>query len=189
MTTHVRTIRLAGELADTFGHTHRLAVSSVTEAVVAIEANHPGFRAALRDLLDRGWMFRVTVAGRDISDGEVQLVSCGDILIAPVVVGANSTVMTVVGIVLIAVGMMFPSPASPYLIAAGSGMAVGGILGMMVKLPTMDAANGSQGGKSSYIFGGGQSTNEQGLPVPVGCGVARTQGIVISAGIDVEDMS
>lgn len=183
--TNVRTIRLAGELAERFGHTHQLAVSSVGEAVVAIEANHPGFRAALRDLLDRGWMFRVSVAGRDIADGEVQLVSRGDILITPVVVGANSMVMAVVGVVLIAVGAV---TYQPWLIAAGIGMTVGGILGMMVKIPTLDATDASKGGKSSYVFGGSQTTSEQGVPVPVGCGVARTQGIVISAGIDVEDM-
>lgn len=183
--TDVRTIRLAGELAEQFGHTHRLAVSSVGEVVVAIEANHPGFRAALRDLLDRGWMFRVSVAGRDIADGEVQLVSRGDILITPVVVGANNEVMTVIGIALIVVGVV---TGQPWLIAAGIGMTVGGILGMMVKIPTLDATDASKGGKSSWIFGGSQTTSEQGVPVPVLCGEPRTSGIVISAGIDVEDM-
>lgn len=182
--TPLRTIRLAGELADQFGATHRLAVGSVGEAVVAIETNHPGFRACLRSLLDRGLMFRVTVAGRDISDGEVTLVSSGDVLITPVVVGASSTIMTVVGVVLLAVGAY---TGQTWLMAAGAGMALGGVLGMMVKIPTLDATDSSSG-KSSYVFGGSRGTDAQGMPVPVGCGTARSEGIVISAGIDVEDM-
>lgn len=189
--TDVRTIRLAGELAEQFGHTHRLAVSSVGEAVVAIEANRPGFRAALRDLLDRGWMFRVSVAGRDIADGEVQLVSRGDILITPVVVGADGAVQAVVGVALIAAGFMsfgVTSAIGMAMIAGGAGMVLGGILGMMVKVPTVAATDGSKGGKSSYVFGGSQTTSEQGVPVPVLCGEVRTSGVVISAGISVEDM-
>lgn len=190
--TTLRTIRLAGELAEQFGAMHRLAVASVAEAVVAIEANHPGFRAALRDLLDRGWMFQVTVAGRDIVDHEVQLVSRGDILVTPRVVGANSAVMAVVGVGLIAVGWMTFGTSSAIgmaMIGAGAGMALGGVLGMSVKIPTTDATDSSRGGKSSYVFGGGQSTGTQGEPVPVGVGVSRASGIVISAGINVEDMT
>lgn len=189
--TTMRTVRLGGELADGFGATHRLAVSSVAEAVVAIDVNQPGFRAALRDLLDRGYRFQVTVAGRDIADGDVALVSRGDVLIVPVVMGANSKALAVVGVGLIAVAWMNPAMGTAMRMAMfgiGGGLAVGGVLGMMARVPTGDAVDASKGGKSSYVFGSGQSAGVQGVPVPVGCGVARGAGIVISAGIDVEDM-
>lgn len=188
----LRTIRLAGELADQYGPTHQLAVASVSEAVIALDALYPGFRDALRELLDRGLMFQVTVSNRNVSDNEILLVSQGDILITPVVVGANNTVMTVVGVALIAVGYFAFGTTSAIgmgMIAAGAGMAVGGIVGMMTKIPTTSATDSSSSsGKSSYLIGGSQSPGTQGIPVPVIIGTPRFEPIIISAGIHTEDM-
>ena len=188
----LRHIRLAGELADRFGATHRLAVSSVAEAVTALEALQPGFRACLRELLQRGLRFRVTVADRAVRDDDLLLISRGDILITPVMVGASSTAMTVVGVALVAVGYFAFGATTPVglgLMAAGAGMAVGGVVGMMTKIPTGEAVDGSSSGKSSYLIGSGQSPGEQGIPVPAIVGRPRFEPIIISAGIHTEDMS
>lgn len=184
--TAIRTIRLGGALAEQFGAEHRLAVDHVGEAVVALNALYPGFNCAIRALDEQGMVFRVTVADRDVSEDELTLVSTGDILIMPVIAGANSVVQTVVGAVLIAVGVY---TGQGWLVAAGIGMALGGVVGMMTPIPTIDAGSADTGNsKSSYLFGGSQNTGAQGVPVPVGCGERRYSGIVISAGISVEDM-
>lgn len=182
----IRTIRLGGALAEQFGAEHRMAVDHIGEAVVALNALCPGFNSAIRALDEQGMVFRVSVADRDVCESELMLVSTGDILIMPVVAGASSVVQTVVGVVLIAVGIY---TGQPWLVASGIGMALGGIVGMMSTIPTVDAGSADSGNsKSSYLFGGSQNTGAQGMPVPVGCGERRYSGIVISAGISVEDM-
>lgn len=185
--TQLRNVLLAGELAERFGASHRLAVASVREAVTALDALYPGFRAVLAGCLDRGMGFHVTVADRDITDDEVALVSVGDILIAPVVLGANATVQAVVGVGLIVAGVV---TGQPWLMAMGAGMALGGVVGMMTKIPSVSAGQMESGNsQKSYLFGGGQNTGVQGFPVPVGVGEMIYSGIIISAGIDVEDIA
>lgn len=191
----IRTIRLGGALAERFGAEHHLAVDHVGEAVVALNALYPGFNNAIRALDEQGMVFRVTVADRDVCENELTLVSTGDILIMPVVAGANANAQVIVGVAIIA--LMWWNPmgwqAGGAMImagyAAGAGLALGGIVGMMTPIPTVDAGSAESGNsKSSYLFGGSQNTGAQGMPVPVGCGERRYSGIVISAGIDVEDM-
>jgi len=188
----IRTIRLGGALGEQFGAEHHLAVDHVGEAVVALNALYPGFNNAIRALDQQGMVFRVSVADRDVCENELTLVSTGDILIMPVVAGANATVQTVVGVALIVIGFYTFGATSAMgmaMIAAGAGLALGGIVGMMSTIPTVDAGSADSGNsKSSYLFGGSQNTGAQGMPVPVGCGERRYSGIVISAGISVEDM-
>ncbi len=190
MMTQLRSVLLAGELAERFGASHRLAVASVREAVTALDTLYPGFRVALADCLDRGMGFRVSVADRDIVDDEVALVSVGDILIAPVVIGAGGAVSAVVGFGLIAASFYFTGGLATGLLMAGGGMVIGGIVGMMTKIPTMSPGKIESGtSQKSYLFGGGQNTGVQGVPVPVGVGEMIYGGIVISAGVDVEDIA
>lgn len=189
MMTQQRNVLLAGELAEQFGASHRLAVASVREAVTALDVLYPGFRAALAACIERGMGFRVTVADRDITDDEVALVSVGDILIAPVVLGANAGVSAVLGVGLIAASFYFTGGTATALLMAGGGMAIGGVVGMMTKIPAVSAGQIESGAsQKNYLFGGSQNTGVQGVPVPVGVGEMIYSGIVISAGIDVEDI-
>ncbi|BAK75823.1 phage tail assembly protein [Pseudogulbenkiania sp. NH8B] len=184
--TAVRTIRLGGALAEQFGAEHRLAVDHVGEAAVALNVLYPGFNNAIRALDEQGVVFRVTVADRDVSENELTLVSTGDILIMPVIAGASGVVQTVVGAVLIVVGAYF---GQGWMVQVGIGMVMGGIVGMMTPIPKIDGGSAESGNsKSSYLFGGTQNTGAQGMPVPVGCGVRRYTGIIVSAGISVEDV-
>lgn len=191
----IRTIRLGGALAEQFGAEHRLAVAHVGEAVVALNTLYPGFNNAIRALDEQGKGFRVTVADRDVSENELTLVSTGDILIMPVIAGAGGNAQIIAGVAIIA--LMWWNPmgwqAGGAMImagyAVGAGLVMGGIVGMMSTIPTVDAGGADSGNsKSSYLFGGSQNTGAQGMPVPVGCGERRYSGIVISAGISVEDM-
>ena len=60
----------------------------------------------------------------------------------------------------------------------------------MTKIPAMSPGKIESGtSQKSYLFGGGQNTGVQGVPVPVGVGEMIYGGIVISAGISVEDIA
>ena len=61
----MRTIYLYGALAEEYGDTWRLEVTSIGEAVRAIEANRPGFYTALRN----GGDYAV-VRGQDLENGD-----------------------------------------------------------------------------------------------------------------------
>lgn len=188
--TQLRNVLLAGELAERFGASHRLAVASVREAVTALDALYPGFRAAMAACIERGMGFHVTVADRDITDDEVALVSVGDIMIAPMVLGASPGASALLGMGMIAASLYFTGGSATALLMAGGGLVLGGVVGMMTKIPSVPASQVESGtSQKSYLFGGGQNTGVQGVPVPVGVGEMIYSGIVISAGISVEDIA
>ncbi|MEN7431732.1 hypothetical protein VA599_13310 [Chromobacterium sp. TRC.1.1.SA] len=184
----IRTIRLGGELGEQYGREHRLAVASVAEVVPALNALHPGFNNALRAMDADGLAFRVTVADRDIAEQELTLVSCGDVLLMPEVFGAGGG-RQILGSVLIAVGAATWAFGGTQLMALGIGLMVSGAVMMLTPVPRLDQSQSEQQqGKPSYLFNGAANSSAQGVPAPWGWGRHRAGGIIISAGISVEDM-
>ncbi|VEB43003.1 Phage-related protein, tail component [Chromobacterium violaceum] len=113
-----RTVRLGGELGEKFVKEFAAYVDSVGEAVRMLEANWPGVMQHLRDSDPDKIGYRVTVAGRDVDEDEIVLVSKGDILIMPVIVGASAGTRFLAGAALVAlavVGSIAMPWASPFL--------------------------------------------------------------------------
>ncbi|WP_081545566.1 tail assembly protein [Chromobacterium haemolyticum] len=185
----LRTVRLGGDLGRCFGGEHRLAVRSVGETVVALNALYPGFNNALRAADEAGLMFRVTVADRDVSEGELNLVSSGDILIMPEIVGAGGAANKLLGAVLIVAGALTWYMGGTSLMAVGAGLMLGGAMMLLTPVPKMGYGQGErQENKPSYLFNGAANSSAQGMPAPWGCGRHRVGGIVVSAGVSVEDL-
>ncbi|OBU85251.1 tail assembly protein [Chromobacterium subtsugae] len=183
----LRMIRLGGVLGEQYGQAHELAVSSAAEVVPALNALYPGFNNALRALDEQGMAFRVTVADRTVCEQELTLVSSGDILIMPEVVGASGN--QVLGGVLIVVGALTWAFGGTQLMAVGVGLMLSGAMMMLTPVPRLDQSQSEQQqGKTSYLFNGAANSSAQGMPAPWGWGRHRAGGIIISAGISVEDM-
>ncbi|QND89853.1 Phage tail protein [Chromobacterium vaccinii] len=181
-----RTVRLGGELGEKFVKEFAAYVDSVAEAIRMLEANWPGFAQHLRESDPEKVGYRVTVADRDVEEGEIVLVSQGDILIMPVIVGASAGVRFVAGAVLLAAAYFFP-PAASFLVPMGMSLMVGAAIEMLTPIPKQPDWQ-AKDGKPNYWFNGAQQTSAQGLPIPIGTGTMLIAGTVISAGVSVEDI-
>lgn len=183
MTTALRTIRLGGVLGKRFGREHRLAVGSAAEATHALCQMVPGFEAFLVGAKDLGLTFAVFVGGRNVSRDQLVHPADGDIMLTPMVLGAKSGgIMTILGAILVVVGVFFGSVP---LIAMGAGLMIGGLAMMLAPMPKDTAAEDDVDKRSSYAFNGPVNTAAQGNPVPVLYGGPLMIGsAVISASID-----
>lgn len=191
----LRTVRLYGKLGARFGRVHRLAVNSVAEAVRALCVLLPGFEREMMTSGDRGVSYACFLAKTNINEETLQAPAGQDeIRIAPVIRGAKrgGLFQTVLGVALLAVAWWNPAgwlgaAAQMGLMAAGAGMAIGGVFQMMA--PTqqgLSTADRPENG-ASYNFNGPVNTTAQGNPVPLGYGKKIVGSAVVSAGIYSED--
>lgn len=193
-----RTVRLGGELGEKFVQEFAAYVDSVAEAIRMLEANWPGFAQHLRESDPEKVGYRVTVADRDVAEDEIVLVSRGDILIMPVIVGASAGTRFLAGAALVAlavVGSITMPWSSPFLsegvasmmMNVGAGLMVGAAIELLTPIPKQPDWQ-AKDGKPNYWFNGAQQTSAQGLPIPIGTGTMLIGGTVISAGVSVEDI-
>lgn len=202
------TIFLYGELADKFGPVWKLAVSSVGEAIRAIEANRPGIIAYLGESEERGIDFNVKVNEVDTDEENMLRAtrSIDTIKISPVVRGSKAAwVRVVIGIVLIVVAIVAQQyqllpQIFGYTIGGmtvggmigmiGVSLAIGGVAQMIAGTPKQPKSSIDDGGTPSALFNGPENTTTQGGPVPLCYGGPILVGSqVISAGIYTEDTS
>lgn len=183
----LRSVRLYGVLGARFGREYRLAVASPREAMRALAAQVPGFRAFLETSRERGLVYAVFVGRRNLPETELDLgAGAADIRIAPVMTGSKKSGLfqTVLGAIMVGVGVMTGNFA---LGAAGVGMMAGGVASMLspqaAGLSTKEQAENTP----SYAFGGAVTTVAQGNPVALGYGRRRVGGALISGGIHPED--
>lgn len=182
----MRTIRLYGELGQRFGRVHCLTVANAAEAIRALRANYPEFERALLTVAER---YRVIVGRRRLGAAEEMLDPSGEsetIRIIPVVQGAKRAgfLQAILGIAMITVGVLFPTPFSSYLVQAGTALLFGGIAQMLTPVPKLKAGGQEGEQKASYVFSGAVNVTAQGVPVPVGYGRMIVGSVVISAGLN-----
>ena len=180
------TVKLYGHLGAAFGREFQFELATVNEAVSALSANLPGFRAYLTEHSEPG--YRVIVDGRPVMALE-ELGLCarpaGVIKIVPVVVGAGdgkSIGQVILGVVLVVVGAVFQQY---YLIPAGLAMAAGGVSGLLSSVPTSINDNAKQA--NNFGFSNAQDTIVQGVRIPVGYGRMLCEGYPISVRLVVEN--
>ncbi|KIC79694.1 tail assembly protein [Pseudomonas sp. C5pp] len=183
----LRSVRLYGVLGARFGREYRLAVASPREAMRALAAQVPGFRAFLETSRERGLVYAVFVGRRNLPEAELDFgAGAADIRIAPVMTGSKKSGLfqTVLGAIMVVGGIMTGNFA---LGAAGVGMMAGGVVSMLspqaAGLNTKEQAENTP----SYAFGGAVTTVAQGNPVAVGYGRRLVGGALISGGIHPED--
>lgn len=133
----------------------------------------------------------------DIGEDEVEfeLGKTEEIHIYPVVNAKSAAARIVAGVALIAIGFFIPATSTLMtklgsgLIAAGIGMALGGVASMLAPKPSVSSVS-QAGSQASFMFNGTVNVTEQGTAIPIVFGeVTRAGGVVLSAGLTTENLS
>jgi predicted phage tail protein len=188
-------VLLYGHLGKRFGRRHRYDVRSPAEAVRALCATIPGFRAYMLAHSRPG--YRVLV-GKDPRDLDTLALPAGDaIKIVPVTAGAGSGLGSVIlGAALIGVSFFLPTTpliaglsfsASSIVANIGLSLVLGGVAQMLAPQPKTPGTPDRPENKPSYVFDGAVNTAAQGNPVPVCYGRLIVGSQVISAGMVAEE--
>ena len=207
-----RVIKVYGKLAQHLGQrSFKAAVKTPAEAIRFLLANFPD----LRGVMSEG-DYKVTVGRSALQIGEhpeqlhLPSASFEAIRIVPVVTGAGSGAGQILaGVGLIAAAILLGPAAGGFLgLGAGLGgsvvtgsvaVAIGSVgtalvLGGVSQLltPTSTITQGTDSAndpRRSYSFSGIQNVSRQGIPVPVIYGEVFTGSIVVSAGINTEEVA
>jgi predicted phage tail protein len=203
-----RVIKVYGKLAKHLGQrSFKAAVKTPAEAIRFLLANFP----SLRGVISEG-DYKVTVGRSELEIGNhpeylhYPSASFETIRIVPVLAGAGGVGKILAGVALIAAAIILaPTGGGGFLAAAGSGflsagasvaigsigvsLALGGIAQLLTPTPKISQGEDSTNDpRKSYSFSGIQNISRQGVPVPVIYGEVFTGSIVISAGINTEEV-
>ena len=191
----LKTIKLYGILAKKFGKEFHLAVDNTREAMRALCVQVPGFEHFMLHAHEQGLEFAVFQDEQNIGETELDMSTSAKVIkVVPRVMGAGGAVQTIIGAVLVVVGVLVTvgtlgggAALGAGLIGAGVGMAVGGIA--MMLMPKIENQDQNQdGNKANKGFGGAVTTVAQGNPVPVLYGQREVGGFIASAGQYPEDL-
>ena len=194
----LRKIKLYGKLAKFIGHRVLEAdVATAAEAVRFLVANWPEVERHMADQ-----HYRVSIGTYDIDLEELHHpAGAAPISFVPVVAGAGATARIIIGVALLAVsflataggGAIFGAAFAKNLGLLAAGQAIGAslILGGVAQLltPTPKISKDEGDPRKSFSFSGIQNTNRAGVPVPVVYGETLVGSVVISAGIDIVQVS
>lgn len=208
-------ITLHGFLGDSLGKNWKLAVTSVSEAIRAIEILSK--RKLYKLLIEqdkKDVKYEVLINGRafetetplDINDLStirnselaIQNRDLKTIDIVPIISGANASIGSVIaGVLLIIVGVLVTigtlgggGALGAFLIMAGIGLTAAGVINLLSSPPKFDPFQtiGNNNGTPSYIFNGPENTTREGGPVPVGYGRVLIGSQVIAASYNISNI-
>ena len=201
----LRKIKLYGKLAKFIGHRVLEAdVATAAEAVRFLLANWPELEAHMSDQ-----HYRVSVGTYSLGPEEVHHpAGAAPISFVPVVAGAGAAGRIIAGIALIALSFGIGLAAAGAAFAAssvalsglstisfvvntlafiGAGLVIGGIAQLLTPTPKISQDEGDP--RKSFSFSGIQNTSRAGVPVPVVYGETLVGSVVISAGVDIVQVS
>lgn len=190
----LRTIKLYGKLAELCGVDQVELVGDTLRIIAAGLSSR--FGSQVRQFIrDNNWEIvnETKTARRAMCNEEVDnlLGSAGVIHFYPCVTGSGGrTGQIIAGIVLIVVGVAINYFSAGSLTAVGNGFITAGI-GMIIGAilaPSAPKQREKPEERASFMFNGPTNTSEQGGPVPVVYGIFKTGSVVVSAGIDVEEI-
>ena len=197
----LRKVKLYGELADFVGHKELDAViNSTADAIRFLVSNFPKLEAHMSQRY-----YKVLVDNYEIGEEDIQNpIGKSDISIVPVITGAGGGSKLLLGAALIggaflftplSMGSFFSPIVAPGSFAAAGAMtkaAVGiggalilsGVSDMLFPLPKLPDFADEEDPRISFSFSGVQNTSRAGTSHPIAYGEIVTGSVVISAGID-----
>ena len=191
----LRKVKLYGELADFVGHKELDAVINCTaDAIRFLITNFEGLEAHMANRY-----YQVLVDDYDIDETELHNpIGQSDISIVPVISGAGGGLgKTLLGVALIgfsiASGGGFTAlfgeglklgVVGNFAMNAGIGLTLMGVTEMLFPLPKPQEFNNEEDPRISFSFSGVQNTSRAGTSHPIAYGEIVTGSVVISAGID-----
>jgi len=190
----MRAIRLYGRLAKFLNRRRFNAeVSSAAEAVRFLVVNFPQLEGHMQDQF-----YKVKVGGREIDSNELHDPSSNTetISIVPVISGAGTVGRIFAGAALLigafAIGG-FAAWAGPtaynLILGVGASLVLGGVAQLLTPTPTLpNGSDSNNDPRKSHSFSGIQNVSRQGVPVPVCYGEVLIGSVVLSAGIDIDQV-
>ena len=191
----LRKVKLYGELADFVGHKELDAVINCTaDAIRFLITNFEGLEAHMANR-----HYQVLVGNEDIDETELHNpIGQSDISIVPVIAGAGGGLgKTLLGVALIgfsiASGGGFTAlfgeglklgVVGNFAMNAGIGLTLMGVTEMLFPLPKPPDFANEEDPRISFSFSGVQNTSRAGTSHPIAYGEIVTGSVVISAGID-----
>ena len=202
----LKKVKLYGDLAKVTGHKEfDVAVNSTAQAVSFLINNFPKLESYMANRY-----YRVLVDEQEIDTEQLHFpVGQSEIKFVPVIQGAGGNLGKILlGGALIAVSMgAFGAFGSGAISFGGSGggfaaaslgakaafgigasLVLSGVSGMLFLVPKMPEFSSEQDPRLSFSFSGTQQTSRAGTPVPVVYGEIFTGSVVISGGIDTEQV-
>jgi predicted phage tail protein len=193
----LRKVKLYGELADFVGHKELDAViNSTADAIRFLVSNFPKLEAHMADKY-----YKVLVDDYEIGEEDIHNpIGQSDISIVPVIAGAGGGLgRTLLGVAM--VGLAFAMPGANFSglgFSAAKGFsgfqaAIGnigialtlqGVSQMLFPLPQPQDFSNEEDPRISFSFSGVQNTSRAGTSHPIAYGEIVTGSVVISAGID-----
>jgi len=205
----LRKVKLYGELADFVGHKELEAViNSTADAIKFLITNFEGLEAHMADR-----HYQVLVDKSEIDEDKIQYpIGKSSVSIVPVITGAGgNTGKILLGAALIGASFMFPgagmfaggsaaakaaAAASPFMAgvgtltsAVGASLVLQGVSNMLFPLPELPDFSNEEDPRISFNFSGVQNTSRAGASHPIAYGEIVTGSVVISAGIDTNQVS
>ena len=202
----LKKVKLYGDLAEVTGHKEvDVAVNSTAQAVSFLINNFPKLESYMANRY-----YRVLVDEQEIDTEQLHFpVGQSEIKFVPVIQGAGGNLGRVLlGGALIAVSMgafgafgagaiSFGASGGGFAAASlgakaafgiGASLVLSGVSGMLFPVPKMPEFSSEQDPRLSFRFSGTQQTSRAGTPVPVVYGEIITGSVVISGGIDTEQV-
>ena len=198
----LRTVRLYGELAEFVGHKELDAVITCTgDAIRFLVSNFPGLEAHMADRY-----YQVLVDDYGIGEEDIHNpIGQSDISIVPVITGAGGGARKLLlGAALIGGAFAFGGLtfagglgkslagagfATKAAVGIGGALLLSGVQDMLFPLPDIPDFSNEQDPRISFSFSGVQNTSRAGTSHPICYGEIVTGSVVISAGIDTNQVS
>ena len=198
----LKKVKLYGELADFVGHKELDAViNSTADAIRFLVSNFPKLEAHMADKY-----YKVLVDDYEIGEEDIHNpIGQSDISIVPVISGAGGNFGKILlGAALIGGafafgGLTFTGGFGKSLAAAGgftkaafgigSALVLSGVSDMLFPVPDIPDFSNEEDPRISFSFSGVQNTSRAGTSHPIAYGEIVTGSVVISAGIDTNQVT
>ena len=194
----LRKVKLYGELADFVGHKELDAVINCTaDAIRFLVSNFPKLEAHMANR-----HYQVLVDDYEIGKEDIHNpIGQSDISIVPVIAGAGGGLgKTLLGVALIGISLASGGGLGVFLkegftgfaaigMNVGMGLTLMGVSEMLFPLPQPQDFSNEEDPRISFSFSGVQNTSRAGTSHPIAYGEIVTGSVVISAGIDTNQVT
>jgi len=194
-----RKLKLYGELEEFIGHKEfEVKVNSISQAVSFLVCNFPKSEAYIAER-----SYKVLVGDYEVGEDELaHPIGQSDLHIVPVIAGSGGgTRKILLGAALIGgafllgpTGFMTAEKLTTGVVLAkstayvGASLALSGVADLLTPTPKTPDFSSEQDPRLSFQFSGIQNTSRAGTPVPIVYGEIFTGSVVISAGVDTEQV-
>lgn len=204
----LKKVKLYGELADFVGYTELDAVvNSTADAIRFLVTNFDGLQAHMNQRY-----YKVIVDNYEIGKEDIHNpIGKADVSIVPVITGAGgNTGKFLLGGLLIGASFLFPGAGmfgkagaeitggvvtgfgagvGNFFSAVGASLVLQGVSEILFPLPKIPQFQDEEDPRISFSFSGVQNTSRAGTTIPLVYGEIVTGSVVISAGIDTNDVT